>query len=147
MGSDWLEKKCAKGCGGSVFYLAQWSVAPKYCDRCRLAEIDDLSGLLKRFLDHEAKIGKRMRTLQDQQLFAEHNALRVKVRSVLRKGGGNPHQLVDACLHDKDITRLVLRLAKEQRLGNRPARGSKNTLPKRLAPLLQGGAPGLGKRS
>lgn len=147
MGSDWLKKKCAKGCGGTVFYLAQWSAAPKYCDRCRLAEIDDLSGLLKRFLDHEAKIGKQMRTLQDKQLFAERDALRVKVRSALGKGGCKPDQLVDVCLHDKDIIRLVFRLANEQRLDNRPARGSKNTLPKTLAPFLQGGAPGLGKRS
>ena len=147
MGSDWLKKKCAKGCGGTVFYLAQWSVAPKYCDRCRLTEIDDLSGLLKRFLDHEAKIGKQLRTLQDKQLFAERDSLRVKVRSALGNGEYKPDQLADVCLGDKDIIRLVFRLAKERRLDNRPSRGSKKTLPKSLAPFLQGGAPGLGKRS
>jgi len=147
MDSDWLKKKCAKACGRTVFYLSQWSTVPKYCNRCRLAEIDDLFGLLKRFLDHEAKIGKQCRTLQDKQLFAERDSLRVKVRSALEKGGCKSDHLADVCLSDKDIIRLAFRLAKEHRLDNRPARGGKNIQPKSLAPFLQGGAPGLGKRS
>ncbi|SRR6266571_1144281 len=146
MGTSWLRRKCAT-CDGTVFYLPHWSISPKHCDRCRLAAIHDLRALLQQFLDQEAKLRKQCRTQEDKRLFADREFLRAKVKNTLGEGKCSATRLATLCRADRDLTRLAFRLAKEQRLEDRSPRGSKNIVPKSLAPFLQGGAPGLGKRS
>ena len=142
MGERWLKQKCST-CSGTVSYLPQWVVRPKYCDRCRIIKIEGLQELLEWFLEHEKKLKKQIKAFDDKLILAEREPLRTKVAQILR----SPNKLTEACLQDKNVSRLVFRLAKERTLDQRESRGSKKIIPKNLGKFFQGGAPGLGKGS
>lgn len=144
--SVWLQKKCSK-CSRLIFYLDTWSISPKHCVQCRLRTIDNLKACLEQFLSHETLLQGRVKALNERTAFAERQALRIKTVHVLEKFGNVPERLIEACAVDKDLSRLVFRVAKERRLETLAKRETKNILPARMAPFLQGGAPGLGKRS
>ena len=142
MGESWLHQKCST-CSGMVSYLPQWAIRPKYCDRCRLIKIEGLKELLEWFLEHENKLKKQIKAFDEKIIFAEREPLRTKIAQILR----TPNKLAEACLKDKSISSLVFRLAKERNSSQIKSRGSKKIIPKNLGKFLQGGAPGLGKRS
>jgi len=142
----WLKKKCSK-CSGIVSFLASWAKKPDLCVRCSLSAIEDLGGLLQKFLTHDAALKTNCWAPEDKKLFNLREPLRSKVKGLLGNNKYNTASLIDGCIKDKAIVQLIFHLAKEQRLDSRPKRGGKNIEPKSLPPFLQGGAPGLGKRS
>lgn len=129
-----------------MFYLPQWSVLPKQCNPCRLLELD-LTLLFEKFLDREIKLGTRCRTAEDKHIFAEREHLRARVQDALRRSACTPGQLYNICVKDQELTRLALRLLKEKQQIEHPRIGARHSLPKSLGRFLQGGAPGLGKKS
>ena len=149
----WLKRRCLNsGCTRHVFYLTQWRTPPIYCNHCRLSEIDDLRSLLVNYLDIEPKIRslrKECGRLEDEQLSILRDRLLIKVRDLLKKCGYNFGYLVELCEQDKEITRLAFRLAKDKQFMNRPIRRRSNVknISKNISQFLQGGSPGLGKRS
>lgn len=141
----WLQKNCVQ-CGGAVRYLEQWSAIPKYCDGCRLFKITDLAECLKQFLDHEVRIEKKIQTPAEKSAYFDRQQLREKVSALLAESRPKLETLRKACVHDKELRKLVFRIAKERRLPERKPE-FKGLIPKHIAPFLQGGAPGLGKKS
>ena len=142
---EWLQKSCTK-CGGAVMYLAHWSVLPKHCDNCKIIAISGLSLCLQQFLDHEANIAKRVFTSDERTAYAGRKQLREKVQVALIKSGSSQDALRRICTEDKQLSKLVLRISKERKLQDRKVE-PRGLIPKHIAPFLQGGAPGLGKRS
>ncbi len=146
MSNNWLQKKCIKCDDGLVFYLPQWINVPQYCDRCRLLEIYNLKGLLKYYLKKEDELKNHCMSLENKLLFSERAPLRIKVKQALEISLESSSQMIDFCLEDKDIKRLVFRLNKERKL-NESSHDNRKIFPKVIGSILQGGAPGLGKRS
>ncbi len=146
MSNNWLQKKCIKCDNGLVFYLSQWINVPKHCDRCRLLEIYDLKSLFKDYLRKEDELKNHCMALENKLLFSEREPLRIKVKQALEISLKSSSQIIDFCLEDKDLKRLVFRLNKERKL-NESSRDNKKIFPKVIGSILQGGAPGLGKRS
>jgi len=141
----WLQKNCTK-CGGAVMYLAHWSVSPKHCDTCKIRAISGLSLCLQQFLDHETHIAKRVFTSNERAAYAGRKQLREKVQTALDKSGSSQDALRRMCAEDKNLCKLALRISKERKIQDRKVESGR-LIPKHIAPFLQGGAPGLGKRS
>jgi hypothetical protein len=147
MSDAWQRKKCSM-CSSWVFYLASWSTSPKNCTRCRLKEIRNLPALFDLYLTKEKKLQYRVTAHDEKIAFASRATLRSKIAKLLNNYSDAKYELFIAkCALDKDLYSFAFRLAKEQRLNNRRKRAGKSVPAKRIAKFLQGGAPGLGKRS
>lgn len=142
---DWLKKSCEK-CGDTVRFLEHWTVVPKHCAKCRVKAIENLAHCLKHFLRHEESIAKRVHTLEEKAAYAERQNLREKVSTALKKSRADPETLSRVCCGDLDLAKLALQMYKQLKLGINSSDRSK-MVPKHIHPFLQGGAPGLGKRS
>lgn len=127
-------------------YLEGWTVVPKHCDHCKIKKVTDLPLCLQQFLDHEAKIAKKVRTVEEKSAYAERKQLREKVVAALYKSRSSIDTLRRICAEDKQLSKLVFRISKELKIPDKKLE-TILLLPKYIAPFLQGGSPGLGKRS
>ena len=133
----WLQKNCTK-CGGAVMYLEHWTIQPKHCDACKLKLITDIPQCLQQFLDHEACIAKRIHSTQERAAFAGRQHLRTKIGRLLADNRTTLEALRHACEHDKEVLRLIFRIAKERKIPDKRA-NRMEIIPKHVAPFLQGG--------
>lgn len=140
----WLQKNCTK-CGGAVMYLEHWTIQPNHCNACKLRLITDIPQCLEQFLGHEDYIAKRIHSMQERAAFADRQRLRTKVSKLLADNQTTLEALQHACEHDKEVLRLIFRVAKERKIPDKSASRTR-IIPKHIAPFLQGGSPGLGKR-
>lgn len=144
--ADWIKTTC-KRCTGPMKYLAHWTVRPALCASCRVQAIQDLAACLQQFIDHENRLRLLIRTPLEISAYAQRESLRQKVQAVLNNFLRSPEKLSSACIRDRDLQKLALRMSKERSLEARRPREPRHCIPKYIAPFLQGGAPGLGKKS
>lgn len=147
MDTKWQQHPCCN-CSRPVYFLPSWSSKPLKCHNCQFLEIEDLSGLLERFLQHEEKLAKRLKSQADRQQLAEREPLRRKIKDKLQCFSSSPRGLLEACARDRELRTVIYSMVRDKRYSDKPSKsGECATLPKRMRRLLQGGAPGLGKRS
>jgi len=145
MGKRWLKRICAR-CGGNIYFLPHWKVVPDHCVVCQLLNVDDLKGLLENFLGSEDRLRARRLSADERAAYASRESLRARAKETLGTGV-NQQQIAQICANDKELQRLVSRLARERRISENYRPRSKKPLPKRIGSIVQGGSPGLGRRS
>lgn len=146
MNESWLSRPCSS-CRQATHYLPQWNAPPTLCHHCRLRRIMKPVELLYRFMNHEEKVRHEFRSQTDQALFNARSALRNKVDRLLCSFEKVPRQLVAECAKDHDLRTLLQRMDRDRRRSQEPKYSGERTLPKTVTRFVQGGLPGLGKRS
>ena len=140
-----MKKKCV-GCSGDVYFLATWKIVPEYCGFCRLLRVDGLDVLLEKFLKGEERL-RSLRLSSDERVsFEAREALRLKVKEAL-EAGANQYRLAKVVFADRELRRLVSRLERERRISENYRPRRKKPMPAKIGSIVQGGAPGLGRRS
>jgi hypothetical protein len=145
MHTKWQQHPCCN-CSRPVYFLPAWPNRPLKCHYCQFLEIKDLPGLLERFLRHEEKLAKQFKPQVDRDLLNEREPLRRKIKYTLQRLSCSPQDLAEACAKDQEIRKVIYSMARDKRYDDKSSKSSGTTLPKRIGRLLQGGAPGLGKR-
>jgi hypothetical protein len=145
MGKLWLRKKCVR-CDGEIYFLPQWKAVPDYCVACQLLNVNNLRGLLENFLESEGRLRLRRLSLDERVAYDSRETLRLKVKETVGTNGGQ-QQIAQVCANDKELKRLIFRLSRERRISENYRPRSERPLPKRVGAIVQGGSPGLGKRS
>ncbi|CAD6561211.1 hypothetical protein LMG24235_07222 [Paraburkholderia sabiae] len=148
MTAAFLTRECSKrGCHGRVRYRAEWNPIPKFCHQCVFTELLDLPELLVRFLKHERAMKSRTQFGTDKAQWIDREPLRAAIQGLLRRHEGDQRGLARECARDPAIRAVVYRMRRDQRRSVSTSPGGTIASPKRIGKLLQGGAPGLGKRS
>ena len=146
MNKTWLQQPCSR-CTEPVYYLPHWTSRPKHCHYCQIREIGDPAELLRRFLRHEEKLKKEFKVSADKKILAARDPLRKKISETLHHLASSPRELLEACVKDQELRTVVFRMARDRRRSDKPRGNNEVPMPKRLQGFVQGGAPGLGKRS
>lgn len=145
MQDPWITTVC-RSCPREVTLRKDWTNPPTKCHHCRIREIQDLVGLLERFLNHERQLSSRHQQPQDKALWESRAHLRGKAVAALRLFSREPQALADHCASSVPLRALVYQMNRDKRRTEAPKRGGRTT-PSRIHSIVQGGAVGLGKRS
>jgi len=143
MSTQWSYKKCLF-CNGKIPYMPHWKNLPDRCNDCIFSVILNLPALFKKFLEKESSHNQRYMSAEDLLSYKSREALRHKISEPLKEHALRNKGIHETCKKDKELLKLAISLHKNQSgITNSSAT---RAIPARIQPLMQGGAPGLGKR-
>jgi hypothetical protein len=146
---EWIVAKCAC-CGGQLFVRNDWKSPPDTCSTCKVKKVEGIRQLLQSYLRSMEAIEARPMDQEDRQALNRSRSIRRRILGILNSCDSEQDE-ANKLADDNDICKLILRLDKQRTIRARDSKRYKAQKGK-LADLtaisiVQGGAPGLGKKA
>ncbi len=146
----WIKLKCPECRVGTLYILDSWEKPPRYCDSCHAHKVSHKERALRNYFKNLRN--KKILTEEDKKELITLESIEKKLDQLKKIYGENEFEIFEELIKIKKVRMILIKKGKEEsvsRAGHRKQNkvnlGSDSG--SKFNGFVQGGSPGLGKKS